>query len=149
MAVALVLFAVSSSLFLFLSRHPLQHCIGSKLYDSEKYQMTEHLLNPYTWSMNLTIRNLQMGDFRAYLCTSDNGLGSDEARVRLQGECGKWRIVLSIDFISFFCLLLSLAIAQSYACHRPPQPPRSRTSRAHKSHVGNSSRRTTKTTFPR
>lgn len=59
---------------------------GSKLYDSEKYQMTEHMLNPYTWSMNLTIRNLQMGDFRTYLCSSDNGLGSDEAIVRLQGE---------------------------------------------------------------
>lgn len=64
---------------------PLQKKAGIKLYDSEKYQMTEYMVNPYTWSMNLTIRNLQMDDFRAYLCTADNGLGSDEAIVRLRG----------------------------------------------------------------
>lgn len=54
------------------------------------------MVNSYTWAMNLTIKNLQIGDFRAYLCTSDNGLGSDEARVRLQGTKDTMKLVLRI-----------------------------------------------------
>lgn len=63
--------------------------------------MTEYPLNPYTWAMNLTIRNLQIGDFRAYLCTADNGLGYHEARVRLKGE--------SVPIILFIPLVIHAA----------------------------------------
>lgn len=36
--------------------------------------------------MNMTIKNLQKGDFGAYICTSINALGKNDARIRLQGK---------------------------------------------------------------
>lgn len=58
---------------------------GSKLYDGEKYTMTEAQINAYTWQMNLTINELKKSDFGAYTCSSNNALGKSGDRVRLQG----------------------------------------------------------------
>ncbi|XP_055711592.1 lachesin isoform X1 [Phlebotomus papatasi] len=57
---------------------------GTKIYEGPKYQMTEGMINSYTWQMNLTVRNLQFDDFHSYVCSSINGLGKSEARIRLQ-----------------------------------------------------------------
>lgn len=60
--------------------------IGIKLYEGQKYIITEGEINSYTWQMNMTIKNLQKGDFGAYICTSINALGKNDARIRLQGK---------------------------------------------------------------
>lgn len=57
-----------------------------KLHDGLKYNISEALINLYTWQLNLTIRNLKKGDFGAYTCSSVNALGKDEKRINLQGE---------------------------------------------------------------
>ena len=56
-----------------------------KLHNGAKYKISEALINPYTWQMNLTITNLVKADFGAYTCTSVNALGKEDARIRLQG----------------------------------------------------------------
>ncbi|XP_055381701.1 lachesin [Condylostylus longicornis] len=55
-----------------------------KLHDGPKYNISEAMLNMYTWQLNLTIRNLQKNDFGAYSCSSVNALGKSEALIRLQ-----------------------------------------------------------------
>lgn len=67
--------------FLFLSHSP-----GIKLYEGEKYVITEEKLNVFTWQLNLTVKNLQKSDFGAYLCSSINALGKADARIRLNGR---------------------------------------------------------------
>ncbi|GAB0087297.1 uncharacterized protein DMENIID0001_015910 [Sergentomyia squamirostris] len=57
---------------------------GTKLYEGPKYQMAEGMLNSYTWQLNLTIKNLEPEDFHTYVCSSINGLGKSENRIRLQ-----------------------------------------------------------------
>ncbi|XP_038110933.1 lachesin [Culex quinquefasciatus] len=56
---------------------------GIKLYEGEKYVITEEKLNVFTWQLNLTVKNLQKSDFGAYLCSSINALGKADARIRL------------------------------------------------------------------
>ncbi|XP_058450165.1 protein amalgam [Malaya genurostris] len=57
---------------------------GIKLYESEKYVVSEEKLNAFTWQLNLTVKNLQKTDFGAYACSSINALGKADARIRLQ-----------------------------------------------------------------
>ncbi|XP_055589719.1 protein amalgam-like [Uranotaenia lowii] len=57
---------------------------GVKLYEGEKYVISEEKLNAYTWQLNLTVKNLQKGDFGAYVCSSINALGKSDSRIRLQ-----------------------------------------------------------------
>ncbi|XP_058816389.1 protein FAM98B-like [Topomyia yanbarensis] len=57
---------------------------GIKLYEGEKYVVTEEKLNAFTWQLNLTVKNLQKTDFGAYACSSINALGKADARIRLQ-----------------------------------------------------------------
>ncbi|XP_070495054.1 neurotrimin [Chironomus tepperi] len=56
----------------------------SKLYHGEKYHIIESMINSFTWQMNLTVRNLQKGDFGQYVCSSENALGKSDAPIRLQ-----------------------------------------------------------------
>ncbi|XP_049302808.1 lachesin [Bactrocera dorsalis] len=55
-----------------------------KLHSSNKYNISEAMINLYTWHLNLTIRHLTKADFGAYTCSSVNALGKSEARIRLQ-----------------------------------------------------------------
>ncbi|XP_067625213.1 lachesin [Eurosta solidaginis] len=55
-----------------------------KLHNSNKYNISEAMINLYTWHINLTIRHLTKADFGAYSCSSVNTLGKGEARIRLQ-----------------------------------------------------------------
>ncbi|KAL5277380.1 hypothetical protein ACFFRR_002552 [Megaselia abdita] len=57
---------------------------AEKLHDGIKYNISEALINLYTWQLNLTIRNLKKADFGAYTCSSVNALGKDEKRINLQ-----------------------------------------------------------------
>ncbi|XP_035914095.1 protein amalgam [Anopheles stephensi] len=57
---------------------------GMKLYEGEKYTISEEKLNAYTWQLNLTVKNLHKGDFGPYICSSINALGKSDARIRLQ-----------------------------------------------------------------
>ncbi|XP_055550060.1 protein amalgam [Wyeomyia smithii] len=57
---------------------------GIKLYEGEKYIISEEKLNLFTWQLNLTVKNLQKSDFGAYACSSINALGKADARIRLQ-----------------------------------------------------------------
>lgn len=59
-----------------------------KLYEGEKYTISEEKLNAYTWQLNLTVKNLHKGDFGPYICSSINALGKSDARIRLQGTRG-------------------------------------------------------------
>ncbi|XP_055837591.1 lachesin isoform X2 [Episyrphus balteatus] len=52
--------------------------------DSHKYNVSEVMINPYTWQMNLTIYQLTKADFGPYICSSVNALGKNEARIRFQ-----------------------------------------------------------------
>ncbi|KAF2885578.1 hypothetical protein ILUMI_20601, partial [Ignelater luminosus] len=64
--------------------HWMRDETGEKLLQSEKYVMTETVLNEYSLLMNLTIRSLERKDFGNYVCTSSNLLGKAEGVVRLQ-----------------------------------------------------------------
>ncbi|KAL9929609.1 dpr-interacting protein lambda isoform 1-T5 [Glossina fuscipes fuscipes] len=55
-----------------------------KLHNSNKYNISEGMINMYTWHLNLTIRHIMKSDFGAYSCSSVNALGKSEARIRLQ-----------------------------------------------------------------
>ncbi|XP_062142695.1 lachesin isoform X2 [Drosophila sulfurigaster albostrigata] len=55
-----------------------------KLHNGNKYNISEALINLYTWHLNLTIRHLTKSDFGAYSCSSVNALGKSETRIRLQ-----------------------------------------------------------------
>ncbi|XP_064535100.1 lachesin isoform X2 [Drosophila montana] len=55
-----------------------------KLHSSNKYNISEAMINLYTWHLNLTIRHLTKADFGAYSCSSVNALGKSETRIRLQ-----------------------------------------------------------------
>uniref|UniRef100_A0A1I8PVK3 Immunoglobulin I-set domain-containing protein n=1 Tax=Stomoxys calcitrans TaxID=35570 RepID=A0A1I8PVK3_STOCA len=55
-----------------------------KLHNGNKYNISESMINMYTWHLNLTIRHLVKADFGAYSCSSVNALGKSEARIRLQ-----------------------------------------------------------------
>ncbi|XP_043865131.1 neural cell adhesion molecule 2 isoform X3 [Drosophila mojavensis] len=55
-----------------------------KLHNSNKYNISEAMINLYMWHLNLTIRHLTKSDFGAYTCSSVNALGKSEARIRLQ-----------------------------------------------------------------
>uniref|UniRef100_A0A1I8NHV3 Ig-like domain-containing protein n=1 Tax=Musca domestica TaxID=7370 RepID=A0A1I8NHV3_MUSDO len=55
-----------------------------KLHNGNKYNISESMINMYTWHLNLTIRHLTKADFGAYSCSSVNALGKSEARIRLQ-----------------------------------------------------------------
>jgi hypothetical protein len=59
---------------------------GDKLLGSNKYEITEALINDYSLQMNLRILNVQKHDFGGYLCSSVNALGKVEGSVRLQGK---------------------------------------------------------------
>lgn len=59
--------------------------LGEKLLLSDKYVMTEHPLNEYSWQMNLTVHSLEKRDFGGYVCSSVNALGKFDGVVRLQG----------------------------------------------------------------
>lgn len=65
----------------------MRHAVtDSKLYHGEKYHIIESMINSFTWQMNLTVRNLQKGDFGQYVCSSENALGKSDAPIRLQGK---------------------------------------------------------------
>ncbi|KAF5308925.1 hypothetical protein FQR65_LT00007 [Abscondita terminalis] len=64
--------------------HWMRDETGEKLPPSDKYIMTETVLNEYSLLMNLTIRSLEKKDFGNYVCTSSNSLGKAEGVVRLQ-----------------------------------------------------------------
>lgn len=55
-----------------------------KLHNGNKYNISEAMINLYTWHLNLTIRHLTKSDFGAYSCSSVNALGKSETRIRLQ-----------------------------------------------------------------
>ncbi|KAH8391712.1 hypothetical protein KR009_008105 [Drosophila setifemur] len=55
-----------------------------KLHNGMKYNISEVMINLYTWHLNLTIRELNKSDFGAYSCSSVNALGKSETRIRLQ-----------------------------------------------------------------
>ncbi|XP_043063813.1 lachesin [Drosophila ficusphila] len=55
-----------------------------KLHNGNKYNISEEMINLYTWHLNLTIRYLTKSDFGAYSCSSVNALGKSESRIRLQ-----------------------------------------------------------------
>ncbi|XP_043066371.1 lachesin [Drosophila bipectinata] len=55
-----------------------------KLHNSNKYNLSEEMINLYTWHLNLTIRYLTKADFGSYSCSSVNALGKSETRIRLQ-----------------------------------------------------------------
>uniref|UniRef100_A0A182IN89 Uncharacterized protein n=1 Tax=Anopheles atroparvus TaxID=41427 RepID=A0A182IN89_ANOAO len=55
-----------------------------KLYEGEKYTISEEKLNAYTWQLNLTVENLHKGDFGPHICSSINALGKSDVRIRLQ-----------------------------------------------------------------
>ncbi|XP_050746331.1 protein amalgam [Drosophila biarmipes] len=55
-----------------------------KLHNGNKYNISEEMINLYTWHLNLTIRRLTKSDFGTYSCSSVNGQGKSEARIRLQ-----------------------------------------------------------------
>ncbi|EDW86108.2 uncharacterized protein Dwil_GK23444 [Drosophila willistoni] len=55
-----------------------------KLHTGNKYNISETMINLYTWHLNLTIRHLTKSDFGAYSCSSVNALGKSETRIRLQ-----------------------------------------------------------------
>ncbi|XP_052837439.1 protein amalgam isoform X2 [Drosophila gunungcola] len=55
-----------------------------KLHNGNKYNITEEMINLYTWHLNLTIKHLTKSDFGAYSCSSVNALGKSESRIRLQ-----------------------------------------------------------------
>ncbi|EDW27201.1 GL21154 [Drosophila persimilis] len=55
-----------------------------KLHNGNKYNISEEMINLYTWHLNLTIRHLTKSDFGAYSCSSVNALGKSETRIRLQ-----------------------------------------------------------------
>ncbi|XP_055921271.1 lachesin [Eupeodes corollae] len=52
--------------------------------DGLKYNVSEVMINQYTWQMNLTIYQLTKADFGPYICSSVNALGKHEARIRFQ-----------------------------------------------------------------
>lgn len=62
------------------------HIESLKLHDGPKYVISDRMINTYTWQLNLTIKNLQRGDFGEYTCASMNALGKHDARIRLQGK---------------------------------------------------------------
>lgn len=64
---------------------PFAFYLGEKLLPSDKYVMTEHPLNEYSWQMNLTVNSLEKRDFGGYVCSSVNALGKYDGVVRLQG----------------------------------------------------------------
>ncbi|KPU75357.1 uncharacterized protein Dana_GF27270 [Drosophila ananassae] len=55
-----------------------------KLHNSNKYNISEEMINLYTWHLNLTIKYLTKSDFGSYSCSSVNALGKSETRIRLQ-----------------------------------------------------------------
>ncbi|XP_070069359.1 protein amalgam [Drosophila takahashii] len=55
-----------------------------KLHNGHKYNVSEEMINLYTWHLNLTIRHLTKSDFGTYSCLSVNALGKSESRIRLQ-----------------------------------------------------------------
>ncbi|XP_017893335.1 lachesin [Ceratina calcarata] len=57
---------------------------GDKLLPGDKYVMTEHALNDYSWQMNLTVNELTRPDLGEYVCSSVNALGKADGVVRLQ-----------------------------------------------------------------
>ncbi|CAK9798992.1 Lac [Anthophora plagiata] len=57
---------------------------GVKLVPGNKYAMSEHPLNDYSWQMNLTVTYLEKKDFGEYVCSSVNALGKADGVVRLQ-----------------------------------------------------------------
>uniref|UniRef100_A0A182J5M1 Uncharacterized protein n=1 Tax=Anopheles atroparvus TaxID=41427 RepID=A0A182J5M1_ANOAO len=69
-----------------LSLHCLERgsALRMKLYEGEKYTISEEKLKAYTWQLNLTVKNLHKGDFGPYICSSINALGKSDARIRLQ-----------------------------------------------------------------
>lgn len=66
-----------------------------KLHNGNKYNISESMINMYTWHLNLTIRHLTKADFGAYSCSSVNALGKSEARIRLQGTYSRSTNILS------------------------------------------------------
>ncbi|XP_037728694.1 uncharacterized protein LOC119559705 [Drosophila subpulchrella] len=55
-----------------------------KIHNGNKYNISEEMINLYTWHLNLTIRHLDKSDFGTYSCSSVNGQGKSESRIRLQ-----------------------------------------------------------------
>nr|XP_036677643.1 lachesin [Drosophila suzukii] len=55
-----------------------------KIHNGNKYNISEEMINLYTWHLNLTIRHLTKSDFGTYSCSSVNGQGKSESRIRLQ-----------------------------------------------------------------
>ncbi|XP_032571989.1 lachesin isoform X2 [Drosophila sechellia] len=55
-----------------------------KLHNGNKYNISEEMINIYTWHLNLTIRHLTKSDFGTYSCSSVNALGKSESLIRLQ-----------------------------------------------------------------
>ncbi|XP_015012792.2 lachesin [Drosophila erecta] len=55
-----------------------------KLHNGNKYNISEEMINLYTWHLNLTIRHLTKSDFGTYSCSSVNALGKSESLIRLQ-----------------------------------------------------------------
>ncbi|XP_043660057.1 uncharacterized protein LOC122624512 [Drosophila teissieri] len=55
-----------------------------KMHNGNKYNISEEMINLYTWHLNLTIRHLTKSDFGTYSCSSVNALGKSESLIRLQ-----------------------------------------------------------------
>ncbi|KRK05534.1 lachesin isoform X1 [Drosophila yakuba] len=55
-----------------------------KMHSGNKYNISEEMINLYTWHLNLTIRHLTKSDFGTYSCSSVNALGKSESLIRLQ-----------------------------------------------------------------
>lgn len=69
-----------------------------KLHNSNKYNISEEMINLYTWHLNLTIKYLTKSDFGSYSCSSVNALGKSETRIRLQGKNKNYINVLIINY---------------------------------------------------
>lgn len=65
---------------------PKTSTLGVKLLKDEKHNISEVIVNDYTYQLNLTIRRLDQSDFGTYTCSAENAFGQAGGFIRLQGK---------------------------------------------------------------